>query len=115
MEIILIAAIGILSAGSCYLILQKRLLRTVIGLSILGQAANLIIFTSGKVQFSKPAFILPDQTMLLNDTADSLPQALILTAIVIGFAMIAFFIVLTYRVYNEVGTDNIDQMLESDK
>jgi multicomponent Na+:H+ antiporter subunit C len=114
-EIFLILTIGILSAGGCYLLLQRRLLRTLIGLSILSQAVNLIIFTAGKVQSSKPAFILPEKDKLLANTADPIPQALILTAIVIGFAMSAFFVVLAYRVFVATGTDNMDQMLESDR
>lgn len=115
MEIVLIITIGVLSAGGCYLLLQRRLLRAVIGLSIFSQAANLVIFTAGKVQSSKPAFISVQEKTLQGLTADSLPQALILTAIVIGFAMVAFFVVLTYRVFVETGTDNIDEMLGSDK
>jgi multicomponent Na+:H+ antiporter subunit C len=115
MEIILTLIIGLLTASGCYLLLQRRLLRVVIGLSIISQAANLVIFTAGKVPSFKPAFIASSDKVLTGATADPLPQALILTAIVIGFAMVAFFIVLTYRVFKETGTDNIDKMLESDK
>jgi len=115
MEVILIFIIGLLTAGGCYLLLQRRLLRAVIGLSIISQASNLVIFTAGKHQSNKPPFIASSDKVLSEVTADPLPQALILTAIVIGFAMVAFFIVLTYRLFQEAGTDNIDKMLGSDK
>jgi multicomponent Na+:H+ antiporter subunit C len=115
MEIMLLISIGVLITGGCYLLLQRRLLRAVVGLSILSQGVNLVIFTAGKVQSSKPAFIQEGASVLEKLTVDPLPQALILTAIVIGFAMVAFFVVLTYRVYQESGTDNLDQMLESDQ
>lgn len=114
MEIILVAIIGILTTAGCYLLLQRRLLRAVIGLSILSQAANLVIFTAGKAQSNKPAFIGAEAQALLEQTSDSLPQALILTAIVIGFAMVAFFVVLIQQVYSKMGTDDIDQLRGSD-
>jgi len=110
MELILIVVIGILVSTAVYLILQKALLRLVIGLNILSQAINLIIFTAGKSRSHQPAFIASDQSQLVLPSSDPLPQALILTAIVIGFAMIAFFVVITYRVFDEAKTDQIDQL-----
>lgn len=115
MEIILIILIGILVSGGTFLLLQKRLLRVVMGLSLISQAANLVIFVSGMSESTHPPMIKAGESVLTSLSADPLPQALILTAIVIGFAMLAFFVVLLQRVYLVYGTDNIDQMKGSDQ
>lgn len=114
MEIILIIIIGFLTAGGIYLLLQRRLLRLIIGLNLISQAANLVIFTAGKTHSYQAPIIGNDQSQLLGVTADPVPQALILTAIVIGFALIAFFVVITKRVYSVYATDNIDALKGSD-
>lgn len=115
MEVVLILMIGVLTTGGCYLLMQRRLIRAVVGVAILSQAANLVIFTASKAQSEKPPMIGAADSVLQPGTADSLPQALILTAIVIGFAMVAFFVVLIQRVYAASGTDNLDQMKGSDQ
>lgn len=114
MEIILIIIIGFLTTGGVYLLLQRRLLRMIIGLNLISQAVNLVIFTAGKTQSYHAPIINPNQNQLLGPSADPVPQALILTAIVIGFAMIAFFVVIAKKVYEDYQSDNIDNLKGSD-
>ena len=113
MEILLVFIIGLLYSAGLYMILRRSLVKVIIGLIFLGHAANMLIFTVGKITKGMPAFIAengstPDQF------ADPLPQALILTAIVIGFGIQAFAIVLFKRAYKTVGTDNLDEMRSTD-
>lgn len=115
MEILLIVLIGILVSIGCYLMLDGRLLRIVIGLSIFSHSINLMFLISSKTQTEGPPLILKGQDILLSATADPLPQALILTAIVIGFAMVAFFIVLSQRIITYYGMDDVSKLKEADK
>ena len=85
------------------------------GLGLLGHAANLLIFTVGRVTRGSPPVIHGDAETLLAPFADPLPQALILTAIVIGFGVQAFATVLVKRAYQTVGTDDFDQMRSTDR
>jgi len=115
MEILLITLIGVLVGVGCYLMLDGRLLRIVLGLSIFSHSINLMFFISSKAQSERPPLIGKTEKVLTGVTADSLPQALILTAIVIGFAMIAFFVVLSQRILSYYGTDNVSHLTESDQ
>lgn len=102
--------IGILMASGIYLLLQKSLVRIVLGLTIISNAANLILFSAGKFSLARAPLILGDAKTLEAPFADPLPQALILTAIVIGFGVISFFLVLCYKAYGKLETDNVDEM-----
>lgn len=115
MEIVLIVVIGFLFSAGTYLLLRRTLIQAILGLAILSQAVNMVLFVAGGMTADKAAFIETNQSVLAVGTADPLPQALILTAIVIGFAMLAFFIVLVQKVYSVSGTDNIEQMKGSDQ
>lgn len=115
MELVMIVVIGVLSSVGTYLLLQRSLLQLIMGLAIISQAANMVIFVSGGLVADRAAFIESDAKVLGVGTADSLPQALILTAIVIGFAMLAYFIVLVQKVYSTRQTDQVDQLTESDR
>lgn len=98
--------VGILFAIGIYLILTKTLLRIILGTSILGHGVNLLIITMGGLKKGGPPLL-----GIKNLTyADSLPQALLLTAIVINFATTALFLVLGYRAYKVLGTDDTEQL-----
>ncbi len=103
LEFLLASAIGLLVASGIYLILRARTFAVVLGLAMIGYAVNLFLFAMGRLQISSPA-ILTDATKV----TDPLPQALVLTAIVIGFATTAFIVQLALRSRYETGTDHVD-------
>jgi len=147
METVLTVVVGLFFAASIYLILSRQLVRVLLGVSILGNAVNLLIFTSGRLTEAAPPVLSADgsggpqsartaQTIRQAETAaaapdatgaaaldtvraaadaagaaaNPLPQALILTAIVIAFAIFAFLLVLTFRAYQILGTDDMNEM-----
>ncbi len=114
MKLLLALMVGLLYGAGTYLILRRSLVKVIFGLIFLGHAANLLIFTMGRLTKSAPAFIPPGAQALSEPYADPLPQALILTAIVIGFGVQAFAIVLFRRAYKLVGTDDLDKMRSTD-
>ena len=114
MELVLAIVIGALYAAGLYMMMRRSIVRLVIGLALLGQAANLLIFTLGRLTRGHPALIPAGQTRPVGAYADPVPQALILTAIVIGFAVQAFTVVLFKRAYQTVGTDDLDNMSDTD-
>ena len=114
MEVILVIIIGILYASGLYMILRRSFVKVIIGLIFLGHAANLLIFTVGRITKGVPAFISVEGTLAEN-AADPLPQALILTSIVIGFGVQAFAIVLFKRAYQTTGTDDLDELNLTDE
>jgi multicomponent Na+:H+ antiporter subunit C len=114
METVLAFVIGGLFAAGLYMMLRRSIVKLIIGLSLLGQAINLLIFTMGGLTRGAPPLIGQGQDELVGTFADPLPQALILTAIVIGFALQAFTVVLIKRVYQTVGTDDLDKMRRVD-
>lgn len=106
MEIFMSVLIGFLFASAVYLMLSKSLLRIIIGTGLLSHGAHLMLLTmAGLKKGTVP--LLGEQAKAYTDP---IPQALILTAIVISFGVTAFFLVLAYRAYQELGTDNIDKM-----
>lgn len=106
MEIVMCFVIGFLFMAAVYLMLSKSLMRIIIGTGLLSHGAHLLILTMGGLDGSAPPVVAHGVT----DYADPLPQALILTAIVISFGVTAFFLVLAYRAYQELGTDNMNLM-----
>jgi multicomponent Na+:H+ antiporter subunit C len=114
MEVLLAIVIGTLYAAGIFMILRRSLVRLIIGLILLGNAANLLIFLLGRISKGKPPLIPEDATFLSEVYADPIPQALILTAIVISFGLQAFAIVLVKRTFRVVKTDDIDQMNTTD-
>lgn len=110
METLLAFIVGGLFAGSIFLMLRKNLIRIIIGLILLSNAVNLLIFTVGRITAGNPPLIGEDSTIAEAGIANPLPQALILTAIVIGFGLLAFALVLVYRSYKELNTVNVDEM-----
>jgi len=102
--------IGVFFVTAIYLLLSRSLIRMLLGVAVLGNAVNLLIFTVGRLTREVPP-IVPDGLLRPAEAiANPLPQALILTAIVIGFSLFAFLLVLTYRAYEELDADNTDTM-----
>jgi multicomponent K+:H+ antiporter subunit C len=104
MEALIAVCVGLLTACGVYLLLRARTLPVVLGLTLLSYAVNLFLFSTGRLTIGKPAIIEAGRTAM----ADPLPQALVLTAIVIGFGMTAFVVVLALRARADLGTDHVD-------
>ena len=102
--------VGIFFTVAIYLLLSKFIIRVLLGVAILGNAVNLLIFTGGRLTRSVPPVIPAHEDALTGPAANALPQALILTAIVISFSFFAFLLVLAWRAYEELQTDNTDEM-----
>ena len=115
MDTVLAFVIGGLYAAGIYLVLRRSIVKLIIGLSLLGQAANLLIFTAAGLTRARPPIVPEGSTVPVDPSADPLPQALILTAIVISFGVLAFTAVLIKRVYQTVGTDDLDDMKATDR
>lgn len=114
MEIILAFVIGGLFAASVYMLLRRSLVKLLIGLGLLSHATNLLIFTAAKLTRGRPPVIGANGTALAPPFADPLPQALVLTAIVISFGVTAFALALAFRAYRSIGADDLDQMQNTD-
>lgn len=108
MEIALAVLVGALFACGLHLVLQSNLLRMVFGLSILNTAVNLLIITVGRVTRGRPALIEEGASVPVEPMSNPLPQALALTAVVIGFGLLAFTLVLVLRSYPALGTLDTD-------
>ena len=98
-----------MTAAALYLMLSGVLVRFVFGFMLMGNAVNLLIFAAGRLTHVDPPLIGPGRAVLSGPAANALPQALILTAIVIGFAMTTFLLILLYRAYDQTGTLDADQ------
>ncbi|HZG27390.1 multisubunit sodium/proton antiporter, MrpC subunit (TC 2.A.63.1) [Ensifer adhaerens] len=102
--------VGIFFAIAIYLMLSKYIIRILIGVAILGNAVNMLLFVAGRVTREVPPIIGKDMETLPASAANPLPQALILTAIVISFSFFAFLLVLAYRTYQALKTDDTHEM-----
>ena len=98
--------VGILFAIGTYLILSRTWLRIILGTSIIGHGVNLLILTMGGLKTGAPPLL----GLGVTTFTDALPQALLLTAIVINFATTALFLVLSYRAYKLTGTDDVGEL-----
>jgi len=103
MELLLAITIGVLTAAGVYLVLRARTFPVILGLTLLSHAVNLFLFSMGRLRLDAPAVIGK-----VSEHTDPLPQALVLTAIVIGFAMTAFVVVLALRAAVELRNDHVD-------
>lgn len=115
MEILLAAAIGVLVAAAAYLLLARDLPRALLGFVLLGTAANLSIFAAGRIGTMAPPLVEQGARALAADAANPLPQALVLTAIVIGFGLAAFTLVLIRSAHDAFGTASADEMHEAER
>ena len=109
MEAIVSLTVGILIACGVYLVLRARTFPVILGLNLIGFGVNLFLFAMGRLHTALPPLISKGRM----EYADPLPQALVLTAIVIGFAMIAFVVVLALRADEELKTDHVDGRLDN--
>jgi multicomponent Na+:H+ antiporter subunit C len=114
MNSLLAILIGCLFASSIYMIMRRCIIKLIIGLSLLAHACNLLIFTIGTVVRGKAPLIEEGEKYIKGVVADPLPQALILTAIVISFGVTAFAIVLIQQVYQTIGTGDTHDLKRSD-
>lgn len=114
MEILLAILTGILYTAGVYMILRRSIVKFIIGIIFLGNATNLLVFLSAGITSGAPAFVSGAPTGIRMET-DPLPQALVLTAIVIGFGIVVFSIALKYVFYKKTGTDDLDQLQKTDE
>ena len=108
MEFALASVIGVLTAAGVYLLLRSRSFDVILGLTLLSYATNLLIFTAGRLRVGQPPVLRDGIPADLASHADPLPQALVLTAIVIAFAMTAVTIVVAIRGRSDNGSDHVD-------
>ncbi len=107
MELVLAIVAGSLYACGLYLMLRRRLAQLIIGLSLLANGSNILIFAAAGVTRGQPP-IIEEDAVATASFADPVPQSLILTSIVIGFGVLAFALVLAHRVHESAGSDDID-------
>lgn len=101
---------GLFVTAAIYLLLSRSLISMLLGLALLGNGVNLVIFVAGRLTRAVPPIVAGGAEAPVELSANPLPQALILTAIVIGFAMFSFLLVLAYRAYQSLDADNTDTM-----
>lgn len=110
MELLLAITVGGLYAGGFFMLLRRSFVKVIIGLALISHAANLFLFAVGGLTRGRAPLLSDDGAVAATAFADPLPQALILTAIVIGFGFQAFAIVLFKRTYQSIGTDDLDRL-----
>jgi multicomponent K+:H+ antiporter subunit C len=104
MEPLVSILVGLMTASGVYLVLRRRTFPVMLGISMLGYAVNVFLFVSGRLTLNSAPLLGQG----ITNFPDPLPQALVLTAIVIGFAMTAFLIVLALRALRDLGDDQVD-------
>ena len=110
MELLFIILIGVMYSAGFFLLLRRSMVKLLLGITILGNGVNLLIFLLGRITKGKPPVIGETSSFFTDLYADPIPQALILTAIVISFGLQSFAIVLLKRVYALKGTDDLDDL-----
>jgi len=115
MELVMAVLVGGLFAAGIYTILRRSIVRIAIGLVLLGHAANLLVFTAARLTRYEAPITPAEAQTVAEGAADPLPQALILTAIVISFGVLVFALVLIQRVYQVVGSDDADELTTTDR
>lgn len=108
MEILLALVIGVLAGSGIWLVLRPRTFQVVLGLALLSYAVNLFIFSMGSLVIDKPPLVAPGLPANLEHYSDPMPQSLVLTAIVIGFATTALFLIVLLASRGLSGTDHVD-------
>ena len=109
MEVLLAILVGVLYTAGVYMLLRRSILKFILGIIFLSNATNLLVFLSAGIVPGEPVFI--DETGdVANKLADPLPQALVLTAVVIGFGIVVYLLAVKYRLFFETRTDDLDQL-----
>jgi multicomponent K+:H+ antiporter subunit C len=108
MELLVASAIAVLTSTGLWLALRRRTFEVIIGFTLVSYAVNLFIFAMGRPVSGRPPIIRDGLPLALDAYADPLPQALVLTAIVISFAMTAILLALALRSYGTQGSDHVD-------
>lgn len=114
MEPIYIICVGLMFAIGVYMLLARNFMKFIFGVMILGNAVNLAIFTAGRVTGSSAPFIPDGMEAPIDTVSNALPQALILTAIVIGFGLLAFTLGLSLRAFRDLGSLDMEAESESE-
>jgi multicomponent Na+:H+ antiporter subunit C len=113
-SIILAVMVGVFYAAGYYLMMRRSIIKLIFGLGMISHASNLLIFAAGRLTAGQPPLVHEGSDLPPEMLADPLPQALILTAIVIGFGVQAFALVLIKCIYQVVRTDDLDAMKTTD-
>ena len=108
MEVLLALVIGVLAGAGIWLVLRPRTFQVVLGLALLSYAVNLFIFSMGSLVINRPPIVVQGVPATLEHYTDPMPQSLVLTAIVIGFATTALFLVVLLAARGLSGTDHVD-------
>lgn len=114
MELLMAITIGVVYAASFYLLLRRGVVRVVLGVALLSQAVNLLIFTAGGLKRGGVPVIAAGEEVLSTAATDPVPQALILTAIVISFGVLAFTLAMVHRADQSTKTDDLDDLKGTD-
>lgn len=114
MEALIAVLIGVLFATGTYSLMRRSIVKLVIGVVLISQGANLLVFTAGGLLAGRPALVPPDGKVPPAPFGDPLPQAMVLTAIVIGFGLVAFLLALVARAHEAVGEDDISAFNKTD-
>ena len=108
MNLLVALGLGVLTGTGVWLMLRARSFDLILGITLLSYAVNFFIFSMGRLNVGAAPILDPARAPTLQDYADPLPQALVLTAIVIGFAMTALLLVIALRAHLQTGSDHVD-------
>ncbi|MFW5753553.1 MAG: NADH-quinone oxidoreductase subunit K [Marinilabiliaceae bacterium] len=116
MELIIVIFIGILYACAVYLLLRRSIVKVILGIFVMGNATNLIIFLSGKVMRGGTGFV-PEgaKEAAIEAMSDPLPQGLVLKAIIINLGIAAYILALKYKYFERTGTHDLDQLSNTEQ
>lgn len=109
MEVLLAILVGVLYTAAVYMLLRRSILKFIIGIIFFSNATNLLVFLAAGLVPGQPAFVESGSSST-GHLADPLPQALVLTAVVIGFGIVVYLLAVKYRLFHETQTDDLDQL-----
>ncbi|MFO8236017.1 MAG: NADH-quinone oxidoreductase subunit K [Bacteroidales bacterium] len=115
MEVILAIVVGVLYTAGVYLLLRRSLVKLILGIIFFSNATNLLLFLSAGLTQGNPPFLEEGEIVLQDQFADPVPQAIIITSLIIGFGIIIFTLVLKYKYYKKTGTYDTDQVKQTEK
>ncbi len=114
MALMISLLLGVMFAVSFYLLLRRSMVKVLLGLLLFSNAVNLLVFSAAGITRWQGPLIAEGASMPPTPHADPLPQALVLTAIVIGLGLLSFVMALIYRAYRNLGTDDLDDLAKED-